>query len=235
MLSTLRKNTKKIIWVLIFLFCSWGAFSVSVQFRDKGQIAGRVFGSAVSYQEFNKLRKATGIFTLTGEREKDPGILHQLTWQNLVFAREARRRWIKVSDEEVSDQVQKLLEVQKIPSTSPEVYERWVRSISGAAPREFEEMVREMIRIQKLLKEVRSEPVLGLTSEESKKMAAYATPETAAKYREDLMERNRIDHFQDWSVNLFKRAHFEDLMPEAAPPKSGTGPKANADQSPIST
>ncbi len=169
MLKTLRKNTKVIIWGIIVAFGMWGAFSVSTQFRDQGQIAGRVFGSPVSYQEFNKLRKATEIFSLTGERMEDPGILHQLTWQNIIFAREAKRLHIKVSDDEVRAQVQKLLDAQKVPASSPEIYERWVRSISSASPREFEEMIREMIRVQKLLKEMRAAPVTEPTLEEAKK------------------------------------------------------------------
>ncbi len=158
MLKTLRKNTKSIIWFIIISFCLWGAFSVGIQFNQRGQIAGRVFGRPVSYQEFNKFVKASEIFSLTGERVEDPGILHQHAWQNVIFSREARRQRIKVSDDEVRDEIKRMLDAQKIAADSA-VYEGWVRSVSGAAPRDFEEMVREMLRIQKLLREVRQAPM----------------------------------------------------------------------------
>lgn len=157
MLKMLRKNTKLIIWFIIISFCLWGAFSVGVQMNQRGQIAGRVFGRPISFQEFNKFLKASEIFSLTGEPVKDPGILQQHAWQNIIFASEAKRRKIKVSDNEVRDEIKRLLTAQNVPMDDA-AYQAWVRSISGTTPRNFEEMVRETLRIQKLLQEIRKMP-----------------------------------------------------------------------------
>jgi len=157
MLNTLRKNTKLIIWFIIISFCLWGAFSVGIQMNQRGQIAGRVFGRPVSFQEFNKFLKASEIFSLTGQRVEDPGILQQHAWQNIIFASEAKRRNIKVSDDEVRDEIKRLLAAQKVPFDDA-MYQSWVKSISGTTPRNFEEMVRETLRVQKLLREIQTRP-----------------------------------------------------------------------------
>lgn len=158
MLKTLRKNTKGIIWFIIISFCLWGAFSVGIQLNGRGQLAGRVFGSPVSFQEFNKFLKASEIFSLTGSRVEDPGILQQQAWQNIIFAREAKRRKIQVSDDEVRDEIKRLLAAQKIPLGN-DAYQAWVKAVSGASPRNFEEMVRETLRVQKLLRNIQKIPV----------------------------------------------------------------------------
>lgn len=158
MLKMLRKNTKVIIWFIILSFCLWGAFSVGLQVSSGGQIAGRVFGRPISFQEFNKFLKASEIFSLTGDKVEDPGILEQHAWQNIIFASEAKRRKIKVSDDEVRDEIKRLLAAQKVPSNESS-YQLWVKAVSGSTPRNFEEMVREILRVQKLLREVQSAPV----------------------------------------------------------------------------
>jgi len=158
MLNTLRKNTKLIVWFIILSFCLWGAFSVGIQLNESGQIAGKVFGRPVSFQEFNKFLKASEIFSLTGSRVEDPGILQQHAWQNIIFASEAKRLRISVSDEEVRDELKRLLAAQRVPMDDA-AYESWVRGISGTTPRNFEEMIRETLRVQKLLQLIQKKPV----------------------------------------------------------------------------
>ncbi len=157
-LKVLRKKTKLVIWGIIVAFCLWGAFSVGVQIKQGGhQAAGRVFGKTVSYQEFDRMERATRLFSLTGARIEDAELLRQQTWQNIIFAHESRQRKLKVSDDDVREELKRLLAAYQIPANAPGVYANWVRSISASTPRDFEEMVREMLRVQKLLQNVRRE------------------------------------------------------------------------------
>jgi len=157
-LKILRKKTKLIIWLIIVVFCLWGAFSLGVQVQHGGrQSAGKVFGKTVSYQEYDRMYKATRLFSLTGSRVEDPDLLQGQTWHNIILARESRQRRIPVTDEDVRKELTRLLTAQNIPLDAPNVYQNWVRSVSGASPREFEEMIREMLRVQKLIAAVREE------------------------------------------------------------------------------
>lgn len=228
MLNTLRKNTKLIVWMIILSFCLWGAFSVGIQFSERGQTAGKVFGHDVSYQEFNKFVTASQIFSLTGDRIEDTGILHQHAWQNIIFAREARRQRIQVTDDEVRDEIKRLLNAQDIPVDSG-FYENWVRSMTnGASPRDFEEMVREMLRIQKLLRQVRAEEVSSPSDAEllqnfllekrklTGNLLRFKTMDEASAARTQVLQQSDWQAYADGenrpAYEEFKSKSLKDLM-----------------------
>ena len=155
MLKSLRKNTKVIIWTVIFCFILWGGFSVGVQFQKRGRIAGEVFGREVSFQEFNDFLQAAQIFSRGENQSVDPEFSKMHAWQNLILSREARRRKIEVADDEVRTEVLELLAAQKMDNPTPEFYRRWLQNTFGESPLQFERQVRELLRVRKLVGEIK--------------------------------------------------------------------------------
>lgn len=157
MLKGMRKNTKLIIWIVVLSFALWGGFSVGVQFKKEGRVAGEVFGKDVTFQEFNRFYKSQMIFSMTGETAKDPEAVRQQTWQSLIYSREAKRLKIEVSDEDVRNEVVRLLAQQKMENVSVDVYRQWLRTNIQETPEEFESKIRELLRVQRLVEKVKAE------------------------------------------------------------------------------
>lgn len=157
MLKGMRKNTKIIIWIVVLSFALWGGFSVGVQFKKEGRVAGEVFGKDVTFQEFNRFYKSQLIFSMTGENAKDPETVKQQAWQSLIYSREAKRLKIEVSDADVRAEVIRLLAQQKMENVSVEIYREWLRRNIQETPEEFESKIRELLRVQRLVEKVKSE------------------------------------------------------------------------------
>lgn len=169
MLKTLRKNTKAVIWVVIISFSLWGAYSAATSLRKEGRAVGEVFGKEVTFQEFDFFYKGTQIFSPSGEAESDPEILKEKTWRNILYSREAKKQGIKAADEEVTGEVLRLLKAQGMENPSPQIYRRWAEYNFKESPRQFEEKVREFMRIQKLLRGQISKPAVPPSDEEVRK------------------------------------------------------------------
>lgn len=128
---------------------------MGTQFQKKGRIAGEVFGREVSFQEFNRFDRSSRIFSFN-DKPQDPNFAHRQAWQNLILSKEARRRKIEVSDDEVRGEILRLLAHVKLDNPSPEVYRRWLDQAVHETPQEFEKQVRELLRVRKLLQEIRN-------------------------------------------------------------------------------
>lgn len=159
MLNLLRKNTKIIIWIIVASFVLWGAFSVGVSFDKDGRFAGQAFGKDITFQEFNRFLRSARIFSFTEKPSDDPELVRLMAWQSLIFAREAQRQKIEVTDDEVRKELKRLLSSFGIGDADAATYRKWLETTVRMEPREFETMLRETMRIQKLLKHVGQMPV----------------------------------------------------------------------------
>lgn len=171
MLKSMRKNTKIIIWTVVGSFILWGGFSVGTQFGSPdggGRLAGKMFGKDVSYQEFNLFYRANQIFSVSQQPIRDPEILKLQTWQSLMLAREAKNQGIKISDQEVKEEIIRILKEAGIENPSGEFYKKWVRSALRESPVDFEAQVREILRIQKFVRQVNDAPLDMPTEDEIK-------------------------------------------------------------------
>lgn len=146
----MRSSKKVIIWVVVISFGGWGAYSAGLQLQKQYRIAGEIEGKSVSYQEYLSFEKATALLS-QAPFEQNPDLLRQVTWQNIIYSREAKRLGIKVSDEEVRTQIQGLFAPDNKTSFDKRNYELWIEKRFRDNPRQFEEKIREWIRIQKLL------------------------------------------------------------------------------------
>ncbi len=159
MLKFLRKKTKVIIWSIVIAFISWGGYAVNLQFQEAGRAPGSVFGKEVSFRDYLLAERAVQIFLLKPADDKTPPApedIESKTWEFLVFQREAKQRKIKVTDDELREGLYELLAAGKEVPFTGEQYAAWVKANFREEPRDFEDQLREMVRIQKLMEEMRN-------------------------------------------------------------------------------
>ncbi len=159
MLDYMRTHTKTIVWTVILSFALWGAVSIGSQSQKKGRYAGEVFGKHVTFQEFDSFYRGAQIFSFGQDVSKDPDLLRQIAWQNLIYAREAKRKNFQVSDDEVRQELIRLLTNFGFTNVDPKAYRKWLQGNLKMEPQEFEKQLREVIRVQKLLKGVALVPL----------------------------------------------------------------------------
>ena len=203
MLKIFRTNTKVIVWITVAaLALLFGAGSIAdlVGGKKSGRYAGEVFGKTVTFQEYNKFYRATQLFMPADKPMDDPDLLRQFTWQNIIYSREAKRNGINISDEEVRGEISKILAQQGLTNPTNEQYQVWLTRSLHLSPREFEEGLREFIRIQKLLRT----KIAGFAPKEAEKL-------TDAKAKESAAEKQKAA-FMIWSADVNKRAAFKDYL-----------------------
>ncbi len=74
--------------------------------------------------------------------------MERLAWQTIVLSRHAKREGIKIGDDEVRAEVERLFSTQGI--FNPVFYEDWVEKNMQGRPRDFEESVRKHLAAQKI-------------------------------------------------------------------------------------
>jgi len=149
MLAFLRNNTKAIIWFVVIIFALLFGVS-SFDLRKEQRFAGEVFGEPVSFQEFRKFEILARFFPPSEDVVTNPVQLRQFIWQQLILAKKAEREGVQVSNEEVIKQVHSFFSAEGRPPITEAQYEQ-VMARFRISPREFEESLREKIRIFKFL------------------------------------------------------------------------------------
>jgi hypothetical protein len=206
MLKVFRSNTKIIIWItVIALALLFGAGSIVdlVSGKKSGRFAGEAFGKTVSFQEYNQFYRATQLFMPAEKPLEDPELLRQYTWQNIIYSREAKHNNIKVTDEEVRDNISNILKKQGLVSPTQEQYKIWLTRSLRMSPRDFEEGLREFMRIQKLLQV----KIAGFTPPGADKL-------TDTKAKEEAEYKQKAA-FMAWTTDVNKRAAFKDYLTSA--------------------
>jgi len=204
MMKFIRKNIKYSIWFLVAAFLIGSGVSLSGM-KKEGRFAGEAFGKSVTFQEYNQFYRATQLFMPSEKPVEDPELLRDYTWQNIIYSREAKRKGVKITDEEVRGEIAKILTQQGLVNPTSEQYKIWLTRTLHLSPREFEEGLREFIRIQKLLR-------LQIASF----VPAGADKLTDPKAQEEAAEKQKMA-FMTWTNDVNKRADLKDYL---ALPKS---------------
>jgi len=201
MLKIFRRYTKVVIWVVVGSFILWGGYSASA-LKKESRFAGEAFGKSVSFQEYNQFYRATQIFMPSEKPVDDPKLLRDYTWQNIIYSREAKLRGVKITDEEVRGEIANILKQQGLVNPTEEQYKMWLTRSLHLSPREFEEGLREFMRIQKLLRARIASSVPAATD---KPADPKAQEEAATKQQTDFMA---------WTNDINKRADLKDYLPQ---------------------
>ncbi len=160
MLKFYRQNIKMIIWIIVLSFIAWGIGTLGISTLLSSPYAGSIRGKKITKKEFTMTLQFYELLTRVQKKsdsESEPPTydqLHALTWQTLIIGREAKRQGIKVSDEEIKAEIEKLFAVNG-QFTLP-FYQDWIWRNFKGRPRDFEEMLRKYLAVQKIRQKVSS-------------------------------------------------------------------------------
>jgi len=158
-----QKNvTKMVLWGLLILilpaFVLWGTGSLGGP-RNKGpKFVGEIRGKKVSFDEFAQriTDMRCQLFLNYYDRPQilkkvfdDRAFMGRLAWDRIIMLREADGKKIRVSDKEVVDSITSLPIFLKDGRFDERFYQYILRNNLALAPRGFEEMMRENIRLKK--------------------------------------------------------------------------------------
>ncbi len=174
MLRFLRKrgNIKKIMWGLAILivpaFVLWGSGS-SIRSKNLPKYAGKISGKKVSFSQYEKSLRACRNQALLIYGEDFKKIAQELelgkeAWERLILLRQAGIEKIKVSNKEVISFLERLPLFQKEGRFDREKYNILLDYVFRTDPRDFEEQIREALKLGTLRAGVTEK--VSLTSEE---------------------------------------------------------------------
>jgi peptidyl-prolyl cis-trans isomerase D len=179
MLKILRKKgvAKKILWVIaVIIIISFGFFGTAYLLTDNAQAgyAGKLFGRKIPFDEFSSAFQHVRIQALMQFGDKFEEIAQFLnleaeTWDRLILLYEAKKKGIKITDQEVIQTIEQYPFFQRDGRFDPLLYNDILRYVFRMQARDFEEGVRENIRIIKLS----NQATFGLTVSDQEIFAAY--------------------------------------------------------------
>jgi len=165
MLKLLRhKHVSKIILLGILVlilpaFVMWGTANVKSG-KDKGPtFVGMIDNKKVSFDDFYESLtaiKAQVVMNYYAQPEviniflKNKRFMGKLAWDRLIMAREAKKHKFNISDSEVSAYVKSAPIFIRGGEFDARIYDYVLRNNFGIFPRNFEEIIRENLKIQKL-------------------------------------------------------------------------------------
>ncbi len=216
---------KRVLWglaiIIIPAFVLWGAGGL----RDDNKYAGTVFGKNISFEEYTDSYNAVrslALLTHGADFQKMRGalMLEQAAWDRLILVKEAQKRRIKVSDEEVIARIAALPIFQtKDGMFNQSNYTMILGNILRTTPRRFEEEMRESLMIERLMARV-FRGVRRPTEKEIEEAFASMDPDEtsgtevplAEKVRENLVASKRMEVYQTWRTDLYARAKFTSFI-----------------------
>ena len=208
-----RRVVKRVLWALIIVtvpaFVAWETGSMS---RSRGRGAdyvGTIDDEKISFDELSK--NTTGIRSqlilnyfnlpkvMDGFLNNKP-FLAKLGWERLVLLKEAKTRNIEIPDREVINYIRTHPMFVRSGGFDQRLYGYILRHTFGLDPRDFEEIVRENLEIQKL-KDMISKDIE--VSEE----------EILKEYKRDN-EKIKISYILISSKDFFDKVKIDDDMIE---------------------
>ncbi|MCA9401570.1 MAG: SurA N-terminal domain-containing protein, partial [Candidatus Omnitrophica bacterium] len=152
MLKFLREKgvMKKILWVTaIVIILSFGFLGTASYWAGsrESKYAGKVFGKKVSLSEFQENYDQVRLQALIRygdqfDQVKDNIDFISETWDRIILMREAQKRRIQVTDEEVVEYIQNYPFFQKNGQFDTLLYNDILRYVFKQQPRQFEESIR---------------------------------------------------------------------------------------------
>ena len=199
MLKFLRKkeNLKKIMWGLAILiipaFVLWGSGS-AIRSRGLPKYAGKIFGKTISFRQYEEALLAcrNQLLLIYGEDFNKAAKfldLEKEAWDRLILLYQAKKEKVKVADEEVIQLIEALPLFQKEGRFNQARYNTLLGYAFRASPREFEEQIREMLKIDSLKDKVIAK--VALSDEEIENV--YRSEHELAKALYVLIEPQKFE------------------------------------------
>ncbi|MBU1087097.1 MAG: SurA N-terminal domain-containing protein [Candidatus Omnitrophica bacterium] len=144
----------------------------SAQIEDS-QVAGEFFGVPVSAGNYYFAKRVVMTFGAKWRgAPKDEAELEDLVWQELLFSYEAFNRGITVSEQEIDEEIEKILKADKVDFSfrvDKEKYQQWVKDKLGMSIEAFRNQMEHLVKLEKL----RTQIIAGFEPEVSEE-DAYA-------------------------------------------------------------
>ncbi|MCM8795323.1 MAG: hypothetical protein NC928_01320 [Candidatus Omnitrophica bacterium] len=122
------------------------------------RFVGELFGVPVPEGNYFVVNAAITVFgNRFGPQPKTAEEKENCIWDQLLLSYEAFRRGINVPEEEVRQEVEKILKQEKVQfeyKTDKEAYEKWVREKINVSSTLFENMIWHLLQIEKLRQQV---------------------------------------------------------------------------------
>jgi DNA-binding transcriptional regulator GbsR (MarR family) len=163
----MRKNSTRIIWVVIIIFVSLGIGSTVISSKQSGSHVGEIFGKKIKYTRFEEAYKMVYFSPriqnlIQSKKDVTNQMLEDSTFQHLAFQMEANKRGIKVSDDDVKNEIIRRFTVEN--NFNPKIYEHWVTNVTGMPLHTYEEGIRKDLLVTKLIDRIRDD--ISITEEE---------------------------------------------------------------------
>ena len=168
-----KKNIKIVMFfiaiIIIPAFVLWGVGSI-LSSKGKDSLAGLVFSKKVSKDAFIKeyhavYNQAQLLYGENLNKVKNILNLEGQTWQRIILLKEAKRRAIKISDNEVVTAIQSSPIFQKDNTFSKDNYETMLKYYLGLRPQQYEAQMRDNLKIKTLIEEATKD--IKVTEEEA--------------------------------------------------------------------
>lgn len=210
-MKMIRKMVAPTIWLVVISFALWGAQSFFLGFKKETLGAGKAFGKIVTFKQYQDAsRSAELLLNRKDGPPPTPVEIETAAWQNIVLGAEARREKIFVSDEEVVNEINRLFGVNDRMDQA--IYTQWITRNFGEQPRAFEERIREILKIQKLLaKHQEAQPEVSeaevrafFFNEQNKVTVDYVRFTSVAEAQSFVEQLAKNAQFWDWEIEKNK-------------------------------
>ncbi|MFH1752957.1 MAG: peptidylprolyl isomerase [Candidatus Omnitrophota bacterium] len=147
----------------LLALCSTTVAAQEPQKRDPN-IIGEAFGKPVTAREFHYYLITSSIFTRTGIEDRDEEEVRAEAWQNLVYRHEAGELGVTVSNEELKEQLTRLM-AEKDVEYGTDAYRMWPQENLREDTATFERRIEDLLIVNKFLSE-KGNPEITVTEDE---------------------------------------------------------------------
>jgi parvulin-like peptidyl-prolyl isomerase len=189
------------------------------------EIAGEIFGVPVPLSNYYFAKKVVLTFNANWRSTpRDEKELEDLVWQELILSYEAFRRGIEVSDEEINEEIDKILKSQKVDfdwRKDTKDFKKWVKDKLGEDIETFRNQIIHLLKLEKLRKQVLDNIHPQVTEEEayqkfldeyntlSVELIRFDDLEEAKKFYKKIKKNPKIwEKEKQRNPDLFKRPGF---------------------------
>lgn len=122
------------------------------------ELAGEFYGVPVPIGNYYFAKRVVMSFGASWRgTPKDEKELEDLVWQELLFSYEAFRRGVKASEDEVDEEIEKMLKANKVNfkwRIDKEEFQKWTQETLGVSIDIFRNQVEHLVTIEKMRKEI---------------------------------------------------------------------------------
>jgi len=135
----------------------------------EGEIAGEIFGIPVPMSNYYFAKRVHLTFKDDEAVKFTPQQMEEYIFKNLIYSYEANKRAIKVSDEEMDQWIDSVLQAVNVKiehKKDPEAYKKWITESLKSEVVLFENQMRYLAEIEKLKREMVKEMKVEVSEDE---------------------------------------------------------------------